>query len=61
MSGCLPLQIVKGTMGMQIIHTAAEISSGAVDPQVFAVPELIEDESLNMMKLPGITMMRVKR
>lgn len=61
MSGCLPLQIVKGTMGMSVIHTATQVSSGTVDSQVFAIPELIEDESLNMMKLPGITMMRVKR
>jgi len=61
MTGSLPLQIVRSTMGVMVVHTATHVTSSAVDSQVFTVPELVEDESLNIMKLPGITMMRVKR
>jgi hypothetical protein len=57
---CLPLQIVSNTMGMTVVQTAAEIRPGKVDTDMFGVPELVEDESLNLIKLPGIKMMRIK-
>jgi hypothetical protein len=60
MTNCLPLQIVKSTMGMVMIQTAIDIKQGQVDTDMFGIPELIEDESLNAIKLPGITMMRIK-
>ncbi len=61
LSGSLPLQIVKSVMGMEVIHTAVLIKQGKVNPDVFEVPELVEDNSLNSITLPGITMMRIKR
>jgi hypothetical protein len=57
---CLPLQIVTNTMGMTVIQTAVAVRPGQVDTDMFGVPELVEDESLNLVKLPGIKMMRIK-
>lgn len=61
MTKCLPLQIVIKSMGMNIIQTAVDVQSAKVDEAVFSIPELVEDESLNAIKLPGITMMRIKK
>ncbi|HPM30974.1 MAG TPA: hypothetical protein PLJ60_11630 [Chryseolinea sp.] len=58
---CLPLQIVTSTMGMTIIQTAVEVKSVKIDEEVFSIPELVEDESLNAIALPGITMKRIKK
>lgn len=60
MSKCLPMQIVKNTMGMKVIQTAVAIEPGDFDTRYFAIPELVEDASLNILKLPGIKMMRIK-
>lgn len=60
-SGSLPLQIVKSVMGMDIVQTAVNIEQGRVDKNAFEVPELVEDASLNVIKMPGITIMRVKK
>ena len=57
---CLPLQIVSNAIGMTVIQTAIGIKPGKFDSTIMAVPELVEDESLNVMKLPGIKMMRIK-
>jgi hypothetical protein len=61
MSGSLPLQIVKNVMGMNIIQTAVNIQHGRVDNNAFYVPQLVEDQSLNVIKVPGTTYMRVKK
>ncbi|MCK6617635.1 MAG: hypothetical protein L6Q51_08320 [Cyclobacteriaceae bacterium] len=61
MSGSLPLQIVKSVMGMDIIQTAVDIQQGSVDRNAFNIPELVEDESLNAIRMPGTTIMRIKK
>lgn len=60
MTNCLPLQIVRSTMGMKVIQTAVVIKPGDFDPSYLAIPKLVEDEELNTLKLPGIKLMRIK-
>jgi hypothetical protein len=57
----LPLQIVVSSMGVIVIQTATEIKQGKINSDVFTIPVLMEDESLNVMKVPGVKAMRVKR
>lgn len=59
-SRSLPLRIVRLTMGMQIIQTAIEIKSIAVKEDFFKIPQLVDDESLNPFKMPGMKIMRIK-
>lgn len=61
LSKCLPLQIVKTVMGMKMIQTAIFIQSGDFDKRYLSIPPLVEDESLNIIKMPGIKMMRIKQ
>jgi hypothetical protein len=60
-SKSLPLRIARLVMGIQIIQTATEIKSVSVKEDVFKIPELIDDESLNLFKLPGMKIMRIKK
>lgn len=57
---CLPLQTITTSMGAMVIQTAIDIRPAKIETDMFAVPELVEDESLNILKLPGIKMMRIK-
>ena len=62
MTNCLPLQIVTSVASMfVIIQTAVKVKPVIVDEAVFKVPELVDDESLNVIKIPGIKMMRIKK
>jgi hypothetical protein len=58
---CLPLQIVREAMGMKLIQTAAAVKSHPVKAELFVLPKLVEDKELNQFKLPGVTMMRIKK
>ncbi len=62
MTKCLPLQIVTSVASMfVIIQTAANIKPVIVDEAVFTVPELVDDESLNLIQMPGLKRMRIKK
>lgn len=60
MTKCLPLQTVNSAAGVKIIQTAVKVEEGKFDNKMFDLPELVEDPSLNAIKLPGMKRMRIK-
>lgn len=60
-SGSLPLQVVRGAMGMDIVQTATSVKAGQVNRDVFKLPVLVEDDSLNVIPMPGTSFMRIKK
>src|SRR5882672_1687050 len=59
-SKALPLKIVKDAKVMTLIQTAVSSKPGPISSDLFIVPTLVADESLNIIKLPNLEIMRVK-
>lgn len=60
-SKSLPFGIRKDVMGMSMVQTLTASKAEEVSPDLFAVPALISDETLNPMKIPGIKVKRVRK
>ncbi len=61
-SGVLPVQIVKTVKGMTTAtQTLVSIKQEAIADELFTIPTLIPDEELNVIKVAGKELMRIKR
>ncbi|SHH21518.1 hypothetical protein SAMN04488109_3201 [Chryseolinea serpens] len=57
----LPIKIVKRVGKLSVITlTLVAQKTGPVDDALFKIPKLAEDKDLNMIKMPGSEMMRIK-
>ena len=59
-SRALPIRIVRNVMGIKIIHTLAVIKAKQISVDLFKLPTLVADADLNMLKMPGLEVFRVK-
>jgi len=60
-SRALPLRIIKNVFGMSMIQTMVSAKSEEVSPDLFKIPVLVADESLNVIKMPGVEIMRIMK
>jgi len=60
-SKALPLKIIKRAGKLSVVTmTLISQKGGPVDDALFKIPKLVEDKDLNIIKMPGSEMMRIK-
>lgn len=60
-SKALPVRISRGVMGMKLYHTLVAVKPKTVSSDIFNLPTLVADPDLNLLKMPGMEVFRVKK